>query len=76
MTLFDLFDWLSSNILLPVLAFLTVIFVGHVLKREDIREELTYAHPQNARLFGVVYFLIKWVAPIAVALLFVTNFIL
>ena len=76
LSLFDLLDWLSSNILLPVLAFLVVIFVGRVLKREDLCEELSYAHPGNARLFGVVYFLIKWVAPIAVALLFVTNFIL
>ena len=76
MTLFDLMDSLSSNILLPVLAFLVVFFVGRILRREDVREELTYAHPANARLFGVVYFLIRWVAPIAVVLLFITNFIL
>ena len=76
MSLFDLLDWLSSNILLPVLAFLVVLFVGRILKREEVFEELTVHHPANARLFGVVYFLIKWVAPIAVFLLFITNFIL
>ena len=31
--------------------------------------------PLNRKLSGVFYFLLKWVAPIAVTLIFITNFL-
>ena len=77
MNLFDIFDWLSSNILLLVMALLTVIFTGFVLKKEDVRDEITNGGTKkfNAAVFNVVYFLIKWVTPIAIVIIFITNFI-
>lgn len=76
--IFDLFDWFCSNILLLVLAFITVIFVGFVMKKSDVREEITNAGLEkfNVRIFPVLYFLIKWVAPVAIALILVSNFVL
>ncbi|MBR1575131.1 MAG: sodium-dependent transporter [Bacteroidales bacterium] len=76
--LFELFDWFSSNVLLLLMAFTVVIFVGFVMKKEDVRDEITNGgrKQRNARWFGVIYFLIKWVAPISVLSIFVTNFIL
>ena len=76
--IFDLFDWVSSNILLLIMAFLAVLFVGFVMKKEDVRDEFTNGgrKRRNAPFFETVYFLIKWVAPIAVLLIFFTNFIL
>ena len=76
--LFDFCDWLSSNVLLLILAFVSVIFVGFVMGRSNVREEVTNMGSKkfNAKIFPVVYFLIKWVAPIAIAAIFVTNFIL
>ena len=78
MTVFDLFDSVSSNVLLLLMAFLAVYFVGFVMRREDVRDEFTNSGTLKGcgRVFGVLYFLIKWVAPIAVLLIFVTNFIL
>ena len=78
MTIFDIFDWVASNILLLIMAFLSVVFVGFVMKKEDVRDEFTNGgiKHRNAPVFNVVYFLIKWVAPIAVLLIFFTNFIL
>ena len=76
--IFDLFDWFSSNIMLLTLAFLTVIFTGFVLKKEDIRRELTNGgrlHIPDS-LFNVFYFLTKWAAPVFIAVIFITNFIL
>ena len=77
MNIFDIFDWLSSNILLLVMAFLTVVFVGFVLKKEDVWDEITNSGTKkvNARMFDVIYFLIKWVAPVAIVIIFITNFI-
>lgn len=76
--IFDIFDWLTSNVLLLIMAFLTVVFAGFFMKKEDVKDEFTNAGslPRNTRVFDVVYFLMKWVAPIAVALIFFTNFIL
>ena len=77
MNLFDIFDWLSSNILLLVMALLTVVFTGFVLKKEDVWDEITNGGTKkaNAAIFNVVYFLIKWVTPIAIVIIFITNFI-
>ena len=76
--IFGATDNICSNILLMVMAFLAVIFVGFVMKKDDVRDEFTNSGKllSSGRIFGVFYFLIKWVAPIAVILIFVTNFIL
>ena len=75
---FNLFDKVSSNFLLFLMALLAVVFVGFVMKREDVYDEFTNAGSLklNVKVFPVLYFLIKWVAPLAVVLIFVTNFIL
>ena len=77
-TIFDLMDWFASNVLLLLMAFIVVIFVGFVMKKEDVRDEITNGGRKtlNAKLFGVIYFLIKWVAPVCVLSIFITNFIL
>ena len=78
MTLFDLFDWTCSNILLLVMALLAVVFVGFILPRRVVLDEFTNGGRLrfNQAIFAFVYFLIKWVAPIAVVIIFCTNFIL
>ena len=76
--LFDLFDWFASNVLLLLMSFIVVIFVGFFMKKEDVWDELTNGGRKtlNAKLFNIIYFLIKWVAPVCVLSIFVTNFIL
>lgn len=78
MGLFDLFDWFSSNFLLLLMGFAVVIFTGFVMKKEDVMDEVTNSGTKkfNVKIFNTVYFLIKWVAPVAVLLIFITNFIL
>lgn len=75
--IFDLFDWFASNILLLLAAFAVVVFVGFVMKKEDVWDEVTNsgAFKVNVKLFNLLYFLIKWVAPAALTLIFITNFI-
>jgi NSS family neurotransmitter:Na+ symporter len=77
MNIFDIFDWLSSNILLLIMALLTVIFTGFAIKKEDVWDEITNGGTKkvNAKLFGLIYFLIKWVTPVAIVIIFITNFI-
>ena len=70
--LFDFFDNLSSNILMTLGSLLTVLFVGWRLKRTDVYDEFTNGGTlsRNARLFGLLWFLIRYVAPLAIITIF------
>ncbi len=76
--IFDLFDWFASNVLLLTLGFIVAVFVGFVMKKEDVKDEITNGGTNRATgwIFEVVYFLIKWVAPIGILGIFVTNFLI
>ncbi len=71
-TIFDFFDNLSSNILMTLGSLLTVLFVGWRLKKTDVYEEFTNGGTisKNARLFGALWFLIRYICPIAILSIF------
>ena len=70
--LFDFFDNLSSNILMTLGSLLTVLFVGWRLKKTDVYDEFTNGGTlsRNTRIFGVLWFLIRYVCPIAITVIF------
>lgn len=72
-TVFNIFDKTSANVLLPLGALFIVIFVPLVLKREGARLELE-AHGSKLKMFNVVYFIVKFIAPIAILLIFLQQF--
>lgn len=71
--IFDFLDSVSSNVLMTLVSLLTVIFVGWRLKKTDVYDEFTNGGTlsRNAKLFGVLWFLIRYVAPIAIIAIFV-----
>ena len=75
--LFDFFDNLSSNILMTLGSLLTVLFVGWRLKKTDVYDEFTNGGTlsRNAKLFGVLWFLIRFVCPLAIIAIFVSGLI-
>lgn len=74
-TIFDFLDKLSANVLMTAGALLIVLFVGWKMKRSDVRDEFTNGGtlPVNGRLFPWLYFMIKYVAPLAIALILVSG---
>ena len=74
-SIFDFFDNLSSNILMTLGSLFTVLFVGWRLKKTDIYEEFTNGGTlsTNVRIFGVLWFLIRYIAPVAVIAIFVSG---
>lgn len=78
MNLFDLFDWVCSNILLIAAAFISVIFAGWFMKKEDFRDEFTngLSLRQNDRIFNTIYAIVRYIAPVAILAIFLSNFIL
>ena len=73
--LFDFFDNLSSNILMTLGSLLTVLFVGWRLKKTDVYDEFTNGGTlsRNAKLFGVLWFLIRYICPLAIISIFVSG---
>lgn len=66
-------DAFSSNFLLTAGVLLVVLFVGWRMGKDDVREEITNRGAINKKVFGIFYFLIRYVAPITVLTIFVTN---
>ena len=77
-TVFNLFDKLSANVLMPAGGLLLVIFVGWVMKKSDVVDELTNGGTlkTNVRMSGFIYFLIRYVCPLAVLAVFASALIL
>ena len=69
----DFFDFISNSVLMPIVALLTCIFIGWVVKPKVIIDEVR----QSAKfgLAPVWTFIIKVVAPILIAIILVWNVI-
>ena len=54
---------------------LTVLFVGRRLKKTDVYDEFTNGGTisRNAKLFGVLWFLIRYVCPLAIISIFISG---
>lgn len=77
-TLFDLFNMVSSDVLMTLGALGFSIFVGWVMDKAVVRDELTNGGTMkgNSILFKPLYFIIKWVAPVMILIIFLTNLFL
>ncbi|MFP4180039.1 MAG: sodium-dependent transporter, partial [Spirochaetaceae bacterium] len=72
MAFFDFLDFLQGNILLPLGGLLTAIFAGYVWTAKRTREQAN-ANPGKIKI-GVWYdFLIKYLVPIAIAIVMITG---
>lgn len=73
--IFDFFDKLTANYLMTIGGLLVVLFVGWKMKKTDVRDEFTNGGSirTNSRMFGPVYAIIRYVAPIAVLTIFISN---
>jgi len=71
-TIFEFCDYFTSNYLMTFGSLLFVIFVGWVMKKKDVREELGKRSPVSATF----YFLIRYVAPLVILVIFFTNLLM
>lgn len=73
----DFLDMFCSNFLLLLGGLLAVLFVGWKMKKEDVYDEFTNGGTKlaNKRIFPLIYTVIKYIAPIALAIIFFTNFL-
>ena len=70
-TLFDLFDFVTGQLFLPIVGFLTCIFIGWFVPHKIIHDEFTnWGTLNNKTLFHVYLFLVKYVCPICILFIF------
>lgn len=69
---FNFFDDISANVLLPLGAFFIILFIPFHLGKEKVRKEIE-AHGGTFKMFGVYYFLVKYVVPFAILLIFINS---
>lgn len=78
MNIFDFFDKISSDVLITVGSLIMVIFAGWKMSDADFLDELS-GHARSttpAWMFRYVRFMIKWVAPLVIILIMLSNWLL
>lgn len=75
MNLFALLDSFTAIVMLPILGILTSIFVGWIWRKEDMRAELTAQGGVDKATYPIVHFLLKWVCPVMVSVVFIFGII-
>lgn len=71
MSILDFFDFISNSVLMPIVAFLTCIFVGYVIKTKVVVDEVKISSKfKREKLFNVM---IKYVAPIFIVAILVSS---
>ncbi len=69
----DSLDYIASNIMLPLGGMLIAIYAGYVLDRRITEAEITDEGRGYKFVFDVWYFVIRFVAPVAVLAVFLTK---
>ncbi len=71
MQFLDFFDFLSNSVLMPIVALLTCVFIGYVIKPQAIVDEVELsAKFKRKKLFSVM---IQYIAPICIVLILVSS---
>lgn len=73
MNIFDFLDNTATNIMLPLVAIMTCIFLGWAVPKEWFRAELTNGGAVKGRVFASVRFIVRWVAPVLIAVILLAK---
>ena len=72
-TLFDWFDFVTGQLLLPFGGVLTCIFMGWVVPRKLIKDEFTNWGTLRGTFFGVYMILVRYVCPVCIVAIFLNQ---
>ncbi len=74
-TVFDAMDFISSNVMLPLGGMLIVIFLGWKLGKTQFFDEVTNEGALKSPLKAIIYFIVKYLAPLAILVVFISGLI-
>ncbi|MBQ6208948.1 MAG: sodium-dependent transporter [Prevotella sp.] len=73
-SLFDVFDFVTGQIFLPIGGFLTCLFLGWYVPKGIVKDEFTNWGTLKGTFFGVFLFLIRFVCPLCILAIFLHQF--
>ncbi len=73
LNIFDLFNYTTANILLPLGGLLIVAFLGWFFPGRDTKDELSNGGTLRLRYYSLYRFAIRFLAPLAIALVFLNG---
>lgn len=71
--IFDLLDFVTAKIMLPLGGLLIAIFTGWYLDKRVVWEEISNGGKLKVRYFKLFIFILKYIAPVAISLIFVNE---
>jgi len=71
MTILDMFDFFANSILMPIVALLTCIFIGYVIKPQTLIDEVESSGKFTRKKLFVV--MIKYIAPVCIVLILISS---
>jgi NSS family neurotransmitter:Na+ symporter len=72
-TVFEIFDFLSSKILLPLGGIIICFFIGWKMNKKDVYDEISNSGTLKIKMFKVFIFIIKYIAPICILAIFISE---
>lgn len=75
LSFFDFLDTVTTNIMLPLGGILLCIYMGWVAPKRFFKSQLSNNGTLRTSFFGAIYFIVKWIAPVMIALILVSQFL-
>lgn len=67
----DFFDFISNSVIMPIVALLTCVFVGYVIKPKTLSEEIALTGKfKSEKIFTVI---IKYIAPVCILAILISS---
>lgn len=73
LTAFDLFDYVTAKIMLPLGGFFISIFTGWYLDKKLVKDEITNHGSLKVPVYKCFIFILKYLAPVAILFIFVNE---
>jgi NSS family neurotransmitter:Na+ symporter len=74
-TIFDLCDALTATYMMPIGALLFTLFIGWYLPKAEVYDELSNSGQLKTRYFQIYYFIIRYLAPLALLIVLLAGII-
>ena len=73
MNLFNLFDFVTAKIMLPMGGFFICIFTGWYLDKKIVWEEVSNNGTLRVPIYKLLIFILKFIAPVCIAIIFINE---
>lgn len=74
MSVFDAFDFVSANIFFVLTSFLSCVFIGFVLGKKVMIDEITNGNTINQKVAGPLFYYIKYFIPLLIIVIALMSF--